>query len=97
MIFTLSGLKTIVQFTITLVLILQHIPNIIFLSIFSEYKRNLIKAGKKVQYDLGEYPCHNFLGDSQYFTISELGELRNEYMCATASTDFGKVYFYSCN
>ena len=55
---------------------------------------NLFQAGKKVQYVLGEYPCHNFLGDSQYFTLSELGELRNEYMCATASTDYGKVDSY---
>ena len=44
-----------------------------------------------MSYVLGEYPCHNFLGDSQYFTLSNAGELRNEYMCAVATADFGKV------
>ena len=32
-------------------------------------------------YDLGEYPCHPFLGSSQYYTVSHIGEFRNEYMC----------------
>ena len=32
-------------------------------------------------YDLGEYPCHPFLGSSQYYTVSKIGEFRNEYMC----------------
>ena len=39
------------------------------------------QAHKLTAYDLGEYPCHPFLGSSQYFTVSKLGEFRNEYMC----------------
>ena len=50
----------------------------------------MLQAGKKIGYVLGEYPCHPYLGDSQYYTLSEEGELRNEYMCAKATSD-GKV------
>lgn len=35
-------------------------------------------------YVLGIYPCHGFLGDSQYFSLSLKNEFRNEYMCAGA-------------
>ncbi|XP_023337837.1 probable N-acetylgalactosaminyltransferase 9 [Eurytemora carolleeae] len=38
-------------------------------------------AHKLSSYILGEYPCHPFLGDSQYFSLSKKGALRNEYMC----------------
>ena len=40
------------------------------------------QAHKLTSYILGEYPCHPYLGDSQYFAVSKLGEFRNEYMCA---------------
>lgn len=42
-------------------------------------------AHKLTGYDLGEYPCHPFLGSSQYFVVSKVGELRNEYMCGEVS------------
>jgi len=38
-------------------------------------------AHKLTSYNLGEYPCHPFLGSSQYYTISKIGAFRNEYMC----------------
>ena len=44
-----------------------------------------MQAHKLTSYDLGEYPCHPFLGSSQYYTVSKLGEFRNEYMCAEVS------------
>ena len=44
-----------------------------------------VQAHKLTGYDLGEYPCHPFLGSSQYYTVSKLGEFRNEYMCAEVS------------
>ena len=44
-----------------------------------------LQAHKLTGYDLGEYPCHPFLGSSQYYTVSKLGEFRNEYMCAEVS------------
>ena len=37
---------------------------------------------KYESYFLGQYPCHDFIGSSQYFTLSKKGEFRNEYMCA---------------
>ena len=43
------------------------------------------QAHKLTGYDLGEYPCHPFLGSSQYYTVSKLGEFRNEYMCGEVS------------
>ena len=43
------------------------------------------QAHKLTSYILGEYPCHPFLGSSQYDTVSKLGEFRNEYMCAEAA------------
>ncbi len=46
-------------------------------------------------YILGQYPCHAFLGDSQYFTFSLKSELRNEYMCAEGKD--GKVSMISCH
>ncbi len=51
-------------------------------------------------YLLGSYPCHGILGDSQYFTLSRSGELRNEYMCAEAAGVKGsetKVRMFSCH
>ena len=41
----------------------------------------LLQAHKLTSYNLGEYPCHPFLGSSQYYTISKIGAFRNEYMC----------------
>ena len=38
-------------------------------------------------YKLGQYPCHAFLGNSQYFTLSKGGNLRNEYMCARTQNE----------
>jgi len=43
-------------------------------------------AHKLTAYDLGEYPCHPFLGSSQYYTVSKIGEFRNEYMCGQVSS-----------
>ncbi len=40
------------------------------------------EAHHGVSYHLGQYPCHDKLGDSQYYTFSFESELRNEYMCA---------------
>ena len=31
-----------------------------------------LQAHKLTGYDLGEYPCHPFLGSSQYFVISKV-------------------------
>ena len=52
-----------------------------------QFKLNFscLQAHKLTGYDLGEYPCHPFLGSSQYYTVSKLGEFRNEYMCAEVS------------
>lgn len=60
-------------------------------------------AHKLTSYDLGEYPCHPFLGSSQYYTISKIGEFRNEYMCGEVSTSRDnnenqvKVRMAACN
>ena len=43
-------------------------------------------AHKLTSYDLGEYPCHPFLGSSQYYVVSKIGEFRNEYMCGQVSS-----------
>ena len=40
------------------------------------------EAHKLKPYTLGQYQCHAFVGNSQYFTYSTNQELRNEYMCA---------------
>lgn len=40
------------------------------------------EAHKIKSYNLGQYQCHAFVGNSQYFTLSKKGQLRNEYMCA---------------
>ena len=45
------------------------------------WRLKYIQAHKLTAYDLGEYPCHPFLGSSQYYTVSKIGEFRNEYMC----------------
>ena len=37
-------------------------------------------------YELGEYPCHPFLGSSQYYTVSKIGHFRNEYMCGQVAS-----------
>lgn len=50
------------------------------------------KAHKLTAYDLGEYPCHPFLGSSQYYTVSKIGEFRNEYMCGQVRR--GLLSFY---
>jgi len=52
-------------------------------------------AASLTPYFLGEYPCHPFLGDSQYFSLSLAGELRNEYMCATVQDN--KVRMVGCS
>lgn len=60
-------------------------------------------AHKLTSYVLGEYPCHPFLGSSQYYTVSKEGEFRNEYMCAqvakTRDNNAGqtKVQMSACN
>ena len=59
-------------------------------------------AHKLTSYDLGEYPCHPFLGSSQYYVVSKIGEFRNEYMCGQVSivSNFAAAafisYFLSC-
>lgn len=37
---------------------------------------------KMSPFTLGQYPCHSFMGASQYYTLSKKGEFRTEYMCA---------------
>jgi len=60
-------------------------------------------AHKLTSYNLGEYPCHTFLGSSQYFAVSHVGEFRNEYMCGevTQIQDNGehktKVHMVACD
>merc|ERR1711936_444802 len=62
-------------------------------------------AHKLTSYDLGEYPCHPFLGSSQYYTVSKIGEFRNEYMCGPVSSSRSersqeyqiKVRMVACN
>ena len=46
-------------------------------------------------YNMGQYGCHGFLGDSQYFSWSHNKELRNEYMCAEAQGE--RVSMRACN
>ena len=48
-------------------------------------------------YIMGQYPCHAFVGASQYFTLSKRGELRNEYMCADVSNGDNKIRMVTCN
>ena len=45
-----------------------------------------LQAHKLTSYTLGEYPCHPFLGSSQYYTVSKSGHFRNEYMCGHVSS-----------
>lgn len=56
---------------------------------------------KYESYTLGQYPCHSFIGSSQYFTYSKNKELRNEYMCAEIDTrpneNSGKVKMFGCH
>ena len=40
------------------------------------------EAHKLKRYVLGQYLCHAFQGNSQYYTLSKKSQLRNEYMCA---------------
>ncbi len=49
---------------------------------FDHLQKDMAHHGNS--YNLGQYPCHAQLGDSQYFTFSFADELRNEYMCAEA-------------
>ena len=55
-------------------------------------------AHKLTSYDLGEYPCHPFLGSSQYYVVSKIGEFRNEYMCGQVSSisNCAAAAFISC-
>lgn len=39
------------------------------------------EGGKLSIYKMGQYQCHDFVGNSQYFTLSKDGLFRNEYMC----------------
>jgi len=54
-------------------------------------------AASLTPYYVGEYPCHPFLGDSQYFSLSKEGHLRNEYMCAKVDTESFKVRMVGCS
>ena len=56
------------------------------------------EAHKLKVYTLGQYQCHTFIGNSQYFTLSKNGEFRNEYMCARVSPSSDKeVQMISCD
>ena len=63
------------------------------LSLF--FKCNVSQAHKLTSYDLGEYPCHPFLGSSQYYTVSKIGEFRNEYMCGQVSSKVHLILNYA--
>ncbi|TRY62130.1 hypothetical protein TCAL_02174 [Tigriopus californicus] len=64
----------------------QKYPNICF----DHLQRDT--AHKNGFYFLGQYPCHNVLGDSQYFSLSrDKFELRNEYMCAKSFDNEGSI------
>jgi len=60
-------------------------------------------AHKLTSYTLGEYPCHGFLGSSQYYTVSKQGQFRNEYMCGEVAESrdnndkVTKVRMTACN
>lgn len=45
------------------------------------------EAHKLKTYKMGQYMCHSFIGNSQYYTLSNTGELRNEYMCAKVAKE----------
>ena len=56
------------------------------------------EAHKLKTYILGQYQCHTFVGNSQYFTLSKEGEFRNEYMCARVSPNSEKeVQMTACD
>ena len=55
------------------------------------------EAHKLRSYIMGQYPCHAFVGASQYFTLSKRGELRNEYMCADVDKPSKMVRMVACN
>merc|ERR1712048_916261 len=42
----------------------------------------------KDSYDLGQYPCHNFLAAAQFFSFSRKFQLRREDTCAQVSSAF---------
>jgi len=56
------------------------------------------EAHKLKPYILGQYQCHTFVGNSQYFTFSKDGAFRNEYMCARISPSSDKeIQMISCD
>jgi len=61
---------------------LKAINNWLIIFIFDLINYMYIYSHKYDSYFLGQYPCHAFMGSSQYFTLSKKNEFRNEYMCA---------------
>lgn len=56
------------------------------------------EAHKAKTYSLGQYQCHAFVGNSQYYTLSKNGMFRNEYMCAVIlSTSQQDVKMVACD
>ena len=53
------------------------------------------EAHKMKRYVLGQYMCHAFQGNSQYFTLSKKSQLRNEYMCA--KVDHSEITMIGCD
>ena len=53
------------------------------------------EAHKLKSYTLGQYQCHAFVGNSQYFTLSLAGQFRNEYMCAKVNKK--EIFMVACD
>ena len=60
-----------------------------------------LQNDEKDQYELGVYPCHDFLAASQFFSFSKKYQLRREDACAEVSELAGngneKVQMVPCN
>lgn len=56
-----------------------------------------LQNSEEDKYTLGVYSCHGELFMSQFFSLSNAGELRREFLCAEASAGTNKVEMYKCH
>lgn len=56
-----------------------------------------LQSNEEEKFTLGVYPCHGELFMSQFFSLSNKGELRREFLCAEARTGANQVEMYKCH
>lgn len=56
-----------------------------------------LQSSEEEKHLLGVYSCHNELYMSQFFSLSNAGELRREFVCAEVSTAKMEVEMYKCH